>query len=114
MKRVLLASLIAACAFAASAQTVSATADVSAQAGTDAQAKTSLQAEARADRAVDRNCLRHTGTHIRDRAAKDAQGGKDKKRCVAANGRVYTRGDIESTGETNINEALRRLDPSIR
>ena len=112
MKRVLLASLLAACAFAASAQTsVSARAEVSAQARTDAAATPQAQADAQAKADSERNCLRHTGTHIRDRSTTDKTG---RKGCVAANGRVYSRDDINRTGQTDIGEALRQLDPSIR
>ncbi|WP_157489191.1 MULTISPECIES: hypothetical protein [unclassified Lysobacter] len=134
MKRVLLASLLAACAFAASAQTTaptqttsghttagvttsaqttsgqttSARTDVSTQVRTDGTSGTQADTQSKAE--VDRNCLRQTGTHIRDRSASN---GKGRKGCVAANGRVYTREDIDRTGQTDIAEALRQLDPSI-
>lgn len=121
MKRVLLASLLAACAFAASAQTsVSAQADVSTQTRTDAaatpQAQADAQANAQANADSQRGCLRHTGTHIRDRSttAKASTDKSGRKGCVAANGRVYSRDDINRTGQTDIGEALRQLDPSIR
>lgn len=136
MKRVLLASLLAACAFAASAQTTaptqttsghttagvttsaqttsgqttSARTDVSTQFRTDGTSGTQAQADTKSKTEVDRNCLRQTGTHIRDRSATN---GKGRKGCVAANGRVYTRDDIDRTGQTDIAEALRQLDPSI-
>ena len=108
MKRVLLASLLAACAFAASAQQTSVQADASVR--TDGSGQTQVQADTKSKTDIDRNCLRQTGTHIRDRSATD---GKGRKRCVAANGRVYTRDDIDRTGQTDIAEALRHLDPSI-
>ena len=112
MKRVLLASLLAVSAFAASAQTaVSAQADVSAQARSETAATPQAQADAQANADSQRNCVRRTGTHIRDRSTTDKSG---RKGCVAANGRVYSRDDIERTGQTDIGEALRRLDPSIR
>ena len=117
MKRVLLASLLAACAFAASAQTsVSAQADVSTQTRTDAAATPQAQADAQANADSQRGCLRHTGTHIRDRSttAKASTDKSGRKGCVAANGRVYSRDDINRTGQTDIGEALRQLDPSIR
>lgn len=119
MKRVLLTSLLAACAFAASAQSTApapttsgstAQAEVSTQLRTDGTTGANSQADTRAKAEVDRNCLRQTGTRIRDRAATD---GKGRKGCVAANGRVYTREDIDRTGQTDIAEALRQLDPSI-
>lgn len=119
MKRVVLTSLLAACAFAASAQSTApapATSGQTATVQTEASAQlrtdgtTGAQADTRAKAEVDRNCLRQTGTRIRDRAATD---GKGRKGCVAANGRVYTREDIDRTGQTDIAEALRQLDPSI-
>lgn len=56
-----------------------------------------------------RYCLRHTGTRI-DLRRLD---GFDQD-CVAGGGRVYTRADLERTGEVDIAEALRKLDPAIR
>ena len=110
MKRVLLASLLAACAFAASAQQASVSAQADASVRTDGATQAQVQADTKSKTDIDRNCLRQTGTHIRDRSATD---GKGRKRCVAANGRVYTRDDIDRTGQTDIAEALRQLDPSI-
>lgn len=55
---------------------------------------------------TDPNCLQHTGTRIAPR--KDKQG-----RCALGPGRVYTNDDIARTGETNVADALRKLDPSI-
>lgn len=56
----------------------------------------------------DRLCLSHAGSMIRSRA--------DKKtgRCIDANGRSYSREDLDRTGEVNIADALRKLDPAIR
>jgi outer membrane receptor for Fe3+-dicitrate len=45
---------------------------------------------------VDRNCLRDTGTRI-----------KNHRGCVA--GRVYTAEELDATGAQTINDALRRL-----
>ena len=59
--------------------------------------------------AVDRVCLRETGTLIRTRRA--ARAGE---RCPSHQfGRVYTQEDLRSTGQTDIAQALRMLDPSI-
>lgn len=52
----------------------------------------------------DRTCLRETGTRIRYRDG----------RCSAAAGRSWSRDDLLSTGRTNVVDALRALDPSIR
>lgn len=58
----------------------------------------------------ERYCLRHTGSHI----ATSTNDRKEYTQCVNANGRVYTRDDIERTGTNNVADALRKLDPSIR
>jgi len=58
----------------------------------------------------ERHCLRSTGTRIRPRAT-----GASRGRCTSFfNGRVYTQDDLRSTGEVDIAQALRMLDPSIR
>lgn len=63
-----------------------------------------------ADAAVDRTCLRSTGTRIRPRAT-----GTSRGRCSSFfSGRVYSQEDLRSTGEVDIAQALRMLDPSIR
>jgi hypothetical protein len=62
-------------------------------------------------------CLRSTGTRIPLKARQpdtDNDGKPDYIPCVPANGRVYTRRDIETAGTIDIADALRRLDPSIR
>ena len=59
---------------------------------------------------VDRYCLRETGTRIRTHAVKaNARRGCPSMRS----GRVYTQDDLRATGETNIADALRRLDTSV-
>lgn len=57
----------------------------------------------------ERYCLRHTGSHIYT----STHDRKEYKGCVNANGRVYTRDDIQRTGTDNVADALRKLDPSI-
>ena len=57
----------------------------------------------------ERYCLRHTGTHIDLRRHQTSE-----QDCIAAGGGVYTRADLERTGEVDIAEALRKLDPAIR
>jgi hypothetical protein len=109
MKRVMI-SLLGALAFAAAAQASepqvvqpSATADTAA----------ATQDEAKPD-VNDRNCLRHTGTHISSgtQVSSRVDSRKDRK-CTGANGRAYTREDLQRTGEVDIADALRKLDPSI-
>ena len=115
----LLASVIAIVAFAASAQTL--TTSVGVDATAQAQPASDTSGDARFDSTakpqIDRNCLRQTGSRIvsRGNATRSASDLTDKhgKRCVAANGRVYSREDIERTGEIDLAAALRKLDPAI-
>src|SRR5262245_47032935 len=112
MKRLLLATMLSLAAFTASAQsaTVDARANVSASAidSVDAQAKVQTQAQAGAkptatERRNDPNCVTQTGTHLKSR---------QRNGCVA-NGRSYSRDDLDRTGQTDVGEALRRLDPRL-
>ena len=106
MKRLLLAMALSGFALAAAAQ-----GNPPAEEPEEA-ASTSLEAEAEADAKTDRFCIRETGSRIT--ASRNARSKEAEKDCVAAGGRVYTRADIERTGSTDIADALRRLDPSIR
>ena len=115
----LLARLLAPAAFAASAQAVSLSAegDAAAQAplGNDGRLAAGFNSSARPG--IDRNCLQSTGSRIvphttRGGAATNGDS-KQRRQCVAANGRVYSREDIERTGEVDIYDALRKLDPAI-
>ena len=101
MKRLLAAGVLGAAAFAVLAEPP-------VQSEADARAQAQLEAEAEVREDADRNCMRYTGTRIQTRAMREK--GKD---CVFANGRVYSRGDLERTGELDIADALRRLDTSI-
>ncbi|MGV8940889.1 MAG: hypothetical protein ACOH1P_05025 [Lysobacter sp.] len=97
-----------------------------AQAQTDAQAVN--QRDARADADANRDCMRYTGSRITqsrneraDRAKRDDKDAAvdridelDRDGCVSASGRVYSRSDLERTGEMDIADALRKLDPAIR
>jgi hypothetical protein len=65
-----------------------------------------------ADKISDRNCLRSTGSLITTRY--NARAEREKQKCIAANGRSYTRDDIRETGEVDLADALRKLDPSVR
>ena len=109
-------------ALAASAQTattsVGVDAGVQAQTASDASTDARFDTDANAKPQIDRNCLRHTGSRIvaRDNTTRSARGRTDTlgQRCVAASGRVYSRDDLDRTGEVDIADALRKLDPSIR
>lgn len=63
---------------------------------------------------ADRYCLRSTGSRIVARDSRTEEVKDFDKRCIATNGRVYTREDIERTGEVDLAKALRKLDPAIR
>ncbi len=97
---------------AASASAQTAPADATAQAKPDMVVSGQTEQDDRALRS--RTCLRSTGSRIlaarNERAEKDGKG----QRCIAAAGRVYTQRDLDSTGHTDIADALRTLDPSIR
>lgn len=61
---------------------------------------------AKPEKAVDHFCLRNTGSHITAHRANRA------RRC-AAYGRVYDYEALQRTGEIDVADALRKLDPSI-
>ena len=63
---------------------------------------------------IDRYCVRQTGTRIDVRDDRDDKTAAFRDGCIAAGGRVYTREDIESTGEVDLADALRKLDPAIQ
>jgi hypothetical protein len=55
-------------------------------------------------------CLQHTGSLIRQSGSRQRGG---RQQCAAI-GSAYTRDDLQRTGATDIADALRRLDSSIR
>jgi hypothetical protein len=69
----------------------------------------SVQQDAKKPDANDHRCLRQTGTRISSRT--DTR--KQRACSNGAIGRAYTREDMDRTGEVNIADALRKLDPSI-
>jgi len=111
MKRLLLASLLAGFAFAASAQSV----------GTTVQP--TVQDDLRSDIATrdvrDHTCLRETGSLIataeNQKALRQARRKGDATVEVKCSdyGRAYTQDDIRRTGALDLSDALRQLDPSI-
>jgi hypothetical protein len=107
MTRLLLAVLLTTFAGVAVAQTVTVTKETGEVETVQATATT-------APREPVRTCLRSTGSRIT--ATQNARAAKDDKpqRCAPVNGRVYTSEDIARTGQVEIYEALRMLDPSIR
>ena len=107
MTRLLLAAFLTLFTGAAVAQTVTVTKETG-------ETETVQTAETTAPREPIRTCLRSTGSRIT--AAQNARASKDDKsqRCAPVNGRVYTSEDIARTGQVDIYDALRMLDPSIR
>lgn len=119
MERLFRMTLISAClaggfgiAFTAAAEQAVA-ADVQAGVQVDV-ARVDAQADAQAPTgptgptATNVNCLQDTGTRIR---ARDPKTGKP---LCQGPGRAYSRDDLNRTGQTDIADALRRLDPSVR
>lgn len=110
-----LAGVLGASAFAASAQsaqTVSADAQaqVSAQADADAQARAdeTPTSNAQARKPDDSLCLRETGSRVRQIDPKTG------KPACRGPGRAYNRDELDRTGRTNLADALRAVDPSVR
>jgi hypothetical protein len=54
--------------------------------------------------ANDPQCIRDTGTRIRD----------PEHKCLDKPGSSYTQKDIQSTGEIDTGSALKRLDPRVQ
>lgn len=100
MHKFLLAGALLACAGVVSAQ--------SAQVDEPEEAAPARASKAKA---ADRFCIQGTGSRIV--ATRNARNKAEERECVASNGRVYTRSDIERTGDVDLGDALRRLDPSI-
>lgn len=103
-----MAPLLCGIAFAAGAQNASVALGGDANAS-DAQRDDGAAVDASADRPF---CLRETGSQITTRY--NSRREERDKQCVSANGRAYSREDIERTGETDLADALRKLDTSIR
>ena len=110
MKRLLLTSLLAGFAFAASAQSVGVTVQPTVQ--------DDLHSDIATRDVRDHNCLRETGSLIttsqNQRALRRARAQKAatvEVKC-ADYGRAYTQDDIRRTGAVNLSDAIRQLDPS--
>lgn len=114
--KISLISLLGAVAFTTMAQAAEP------QATPAADATAAAQAEAKQPPLSDAYCLRHTGTRITTRSADkaadkaDANAATNRKSRTCSNGaigRAYTRDDLDRTGDTNLADALRKLDPAI-
>ena len=111
MKRLLLASLLAGFAFAASAQSVGTTVEPTVQ--------DDLHSDIATRDVRDHKCLRETGSLIATaqnqrtlRQARRAGDATVEVKC-SAYGRAFTQDDIRRTGAIDLSQALRQLDPSI-
>ena len=102
--------------FGAFAQTATTDAQAQVQVGStqadaavpaDAQVVVNTDA-ANAKRTSNVGCIKDTGTNIRPRDPKTG-----KALCIGP-GRSYSREQIDRTGQTDLADALRRLDPSVR
>lgn len=76
------------------------------------------QTDAKKPPMSDAYCLRRTGTRITSRAADKADAnaataGKSRTCSNGVIGRAYTREDLDRTGDINLADALRKLDPAI-
>ena len=111
MIRTMMVGVLFGSAFAVAAQTTPEPADPAMPEQADRRAGKTWADNERADARVDRFCLKETGSRIP--VAKRVSSHREHRRCTGANGRVYTREEIERTGEVDLAEALRRLDPSI-
>lgn len=100
-----LAAALSATAFAATAQPV----DPAVEPQSDG-----VVGEATDDLDVDRRCLEYTGSRVtadpQPATAKDNTE-TDGHDCAIGNGTIHTREDLDRTGATNIEDALRALDP---
>ena len=110
MKRLLLTTLLAGCAFAASAQGVGVT--------TQPTVQDDLKTDIATRDVRDHHCLRETGSLIttaqNQRAVRRARAQKEatvEVKC-ADYGRAYTQDEIRRTGAINLADAIRQLDPA--
>lgn len=108
MKRLLLIALLAGLMTTAYAQTTPAPVEPAAPAASATQ-----DTDAVGQSLVERNCIRSTGSRIVEH--QNAKRAKDQpERCNGLPGRSYSRQDLERTGQVDLKDALRTLDPAIR
>src|SRR5690606_8246790 len=103
MKHAFLTAALAAMAFAA------APALVHAQDEPEEAARSRAKDARKSD---DRFCIEQTSSRVI--AARNARSKSGQMACVVAGGCVYAREDIGKTGSVDLQDALRRLDPSLR
>ncbi len=117
MTRHLLTTLLCGLAFAAGAQNASQDTAPATDPGTPESRTYANEATASEDSQPlsDRNCLRRTGSRITATANERADRLNDptRRKCAPVHGRSYDRDDLDRTGQTNVADALRMLDPSV-
>jgi len=116
-----LAVALAGAGFAVSAAPIdTGTAEAATEVATEADTAVAYEAapppKTARERKFDRECLRFTGSRVI--ADPQSNTGKDQsegtpRRCLMANGAVYTREDIDRTGATTVKEALQAVDPRV-
>lgn len=78
--------------------------ELSPNSSANAEAATKPSAEASpAKTSLPVSCLTDTGSRIKRKSSQ----------CLNVTGRRYDRDDVNSTGQTNVGDALRQLDPRI-
>ena len=101
-----LATALSATAFAATAQPV----DPAVEPAPEQASETTEDLD------VDRRCLEATGSRVtadpQPATAKD-NSERDGHDCAMGPGTVYTRKDLDRTGHTNLEDALKSLDPRL-
>ncbi|QQP96100.1 hypothetical protein [Lysobacter enzymogenes] len=106
MRKILQAAMLTTAFFAAAASAQ--TAPTGARSADEPAAQVDAPAAAQADPAAaqrnDPRCLTQTGSRVQARG----------KNACAGYGRSYDRKDLERTGETDVGQALRKLDPRLR
>lgn len=66
---------------------------------------------------VDRRCLKYTGSRVTADATPETRSRRsvhERRKCAMATGTVYTREDLDRTGQVDLADALRTLDPRIQ
>jgi hypothetical protein len=116
--KISLISMLGAVAFSAMAQAAEPQATPAADTAAAAQADGAQADDAKKPPVSDAYCLRHTGSRIisrsEDKADANAATARKSRTCNnGAIGRAYTRDDLDRTGEIDLADALRKLDPSI-
>jgi len=114
--RLALFAVLSGAAFGLAAQPVDpAAAPEAVEAQAMAEADSDLPTVAEAGE-VDRRCLKYTGSRTTADATPQTtsrRSAHERRRCAMAAGTVYTKEDLDRTGEVDVARALRRLDTRL-